>query len=154
MELVYDLHIDFSIKLIAYINSTYIFGWWFESVHPHLGKWSNLTKIFQRGWKVNFTSPMNGRMNSPCCFSFFWFLGFTLSFDFFEFSKLSQWWECFLFSRRNTSFSLWVVFLFGKFWRYPSRFNCQMLHVVYIDIILTHIPHSQYYMVNCLARYR
>ncbi len=47
-ELLLCLYVDHSLPHIEYVS-----GWWFQIfcyVHPYLGKWSNLTNIFQLGW--------------------------------------------------------------------------------------------------------
>ena len=41
-------------RQVLYINHQQVSGWWFHiffiCFHPYLGKWSNLTHIFQMGW--------------------------------------------------------------------------------------------------------
>ena len=49
----FDQHqIFLSLKKHQLITKWYA-SWWFQNifyVHPYLGKWSNLTNIFQMGW--------------------------------------------------------------------------------------------------------
>ena len=44
----------FGFRLGTHLNARIVPRWWFQIffyVHPYLGKWSNLTNMFQRGWK-------------------------------------------------------------------------------------------------------